>query len=199
MNITKQLPSLTELNITGNPAWLPGQHIRNLPNITVIHGISSYTMTYINHCIYCNLRKHADARQSTDVLSITYVCFKIIVSFRNNFTAIWSSNFTTTCQVTESHIGICKQTRRINETSSHRSVDVTDLCFEELNKWALHNVPIGLVAMAINFVVMATIILSTSLKKNVDMLLIANLAIGDFLQGLYLVTLTATYRSMSSS
>jgi hypothetical protein len=73
------------------------------------------------------------------------------------------------------------------------------MCWQEINRWSLFEIPIGLVAMVINFTVMITVISSARLRKNVAMFFITNMAMGDFLQGLFLVSLTATRRTMSAS
>lgn len=203
-DIIKQLPSLSELDVTGNPSWLPEQHIRDLPNITVIKGIASYAIPHLKHCIHCDLHKRESIVQVTGatVASTTHVCFKVVFSFVHNFTAVWGSTFSVTCQDSESDTDdtlICDPPRHPHLGSSHYNIELIDLCFQKLNKWVLHNIPIGLVAMVINAIVMTTIILSPSLKKSIDMLFIWQLSMGDFLQGLYLVILASSYRSMSSS
>ncbi|XP_031565903.1 uncharacterized protein LOC116301042 isoform X2 [Actinia tenebrosa] len=199
-DITNQLPSLSELDVTGNPSWSPGQHIRDLPNITVIKGIASYTIPHLKHCIRCDLHKRESIVQGTGarVASTTYVCFEVEFSFVDNFTAIWGSKFSIKCQDHKSDSPLCDPTRQSHLGSLYYFIKLIDLCYQKL-KWVIHNIVIGLVAMVINAIVITTILLSPSLRKNIDMLLIWQLSVADFLQGLYLVILASLYCSMSSS
>lgn len=200
MDIAKQLPSLTELNITGNPFWLPGQHIRDLPNLSFISGIASYTLPYDNNqCFICHLHKKTGMRQrgNVDLVTVNLSCIKLVFYFEANFTAIWNPNFSVICKHIKFRQHYCKSLS-FNRTASKISIEIIDFCFQAIQIWGLPNIPIGLVTMTLNFVVMATVVLTTSLFKKANMVLIASIALGDFLQGLWLVILTIVRYSMSS-
>ncbi|XP_031550850.1 trace amine-associated receptor 5-like [Actinia tenebrosa] len=199
LDITKQLPSLTELNITGNPFWSPGQHIRDLPNISYISGIVTYALPYENkNCVLCELQKHADMKNRISKVNLVTVdglhCFELLIDFGANFSAVWHSNFSITCAY---RYDLCKSPP-FTKPPSNISVEFIDGCFLGIRTWGLPNIPIGIATMMVNFVVMATVALTPSLFKKANMVLMASMGLGDFLQGLWLLILTIVRISMSS-
>jgi hypothetical protein len=176
VDIASKLPSLTELNVTSSPVSWPGRHIASLPNITLFKGVVSYSIPHFrNHCLYCSLIKNANSKTNiADVYEFKPLCSYHTVNLsRYNFSSVWSLNFSITCRLIQtSTSNICKHTRSINRTYPYLFFYRFDMCWREINRLSLFEIPIGLVAMVINFTVMVTVISSTRLQKNVALFLL---------------------------
>jgi hypothetical protein len=127
-----------------------------------------------------------------------YACLEVSFTFNKSFSEIWNWNFSLKCDVIFEGNERCKHYRKVHKSTPLYSVALKDVCWSKINKWTLPNIPVGLFAMITNSIVITTVSLSKVLRKNIPMILLANMAIGDFLQGLYLVIVTITRNFMSS-
>ena len=205
--IAQQTPSITEINIASNPPfYLEAKDFASLKNIE-IRGIITYVLAYTNACMRCHLIRHENIstklryNRFDDVESTLGIgCYKSELSFGGNFADFKKLNFSITCPVVRgSHF--CRNPRfgaSHTLTDKNFSVKTIDICLPGINKWAFPNIFLGLVAMAMSIVTMTTIFSRKSLRKNVSMFFIANLTMGDFLLGLWLMTVSATRLHLSS-
>lgn len=199
INITRQLQSLTELDVTSNPRWLTGRRITRLPRLALIKGVVSFKFLSSLSCLRCSLVKDSSRFQyDIDVKPVKISCFQYINFIPHNYSSIWGGNYSIFCQEA-SNANVCQQTNHTVTTHSYYSANNLDVCWREIKKWTLPSIPIGLVAMVINCVVMVTVFCSKRFRNNVAMLFISQMATGDFLMGLFLVSLTASRRLVSRS
>lgn len=166
-----------------------------------------YKAYYINDCAYCSFIR-VNSRQSLQGFYYQDVTEKSCTSRFYylqgfNFSSVWKGNFSITCEILSFRVhDICKHTQSLNVTYpsySSISVIILDVCWQAITKWTIPFIPLGLVAMVINFLVMVTVASSKSLRNNVAMFFISNMAMGDFSQGLFLVSLTVTRQMMSAN
>lgn len=169
--------------------------------MSLVSGIVSYALPDDNnHCFACHLRKHLAMNQGERHVRFTpdfnHHCIQPVFYFDQSFSDIWYPNFSISCEHKfQPHH--CKKLPSRSRASIF-TVEIIDFCFQGIQTWGLPNIPIGFVAMVTNFVVMATVALTPSLFKKANMVLIANLGIGDFLQGLWLVIISIVRYSTSS-
>lgn len=125
-----------------------------------------------------------------------HACYRSELSFSGHFVAFRSFNFSITCQ--EVGRRFCRNSGGSRNEYQNLSVKIFDTCLTGINKWAFPNILLGLVAMVLSGVTMTIIFSSKGLRKNVNMFFIANMTIGDFLLGTWLLIVSTVRCRLSS-
>ncbi|XP_031566448.1 follicle-stimulating hormone receptor-like [Actinia tenebrosa] len=201
IDVTKHLSFLIQLDVTSNPLSSPITQIASLSNLTTFKGLVSYSDPIRRNCIWCSLIRnpYSSLDVNKSIFRFQINCSRYTILPRINLSAFWKLNFSVICQEVPLHAKLCSAFCSRPYPSSYYSVHISHLCLQEIIKWTLPNIPIGVIAIVTNSIVMLTVASSRALRKNVAMLLVCNMALGDFLLGLFLVILTVLRRTISNS
>lgn len=201
VTMVTHLPSVATLDVTSNPLSLPISQLASITHLNILNGIASFVDPFRRICSRCSLYRNHNSPMKADPSTFRYTthCSLYSLAPRVNLSSFWKLNFFVSCQEFSISAEFCSQIRAKYSPSSYYSVRISHLCWQEIKKWTLCNIPIGVVAMGINLVVVVTVVCCATLRNNVTMLLISNMALGDFLLGLYLFSLTVSRHIMPAS
>nr|UQI50297.1 follicle-stimulating hormone Receptor [Haliclona caerulea] len=181
--LISHVPNLTTLDLTGTSPWLPDNGVLRAKQLRVIQGVS-----WGQDCQNCPLIRSNNSTQlqlftegSTEYMK-GYACRTKTVTATRTVQRFAKHGFLATC-VTEDPK--CRQSQ-MQEVVKAPCRDTT------LSVFYLEYV-LGPIAIVFNLVVIITTIRSKRLRKNLDMLLVCNIGIGDLFNGLYSVLIISIH------
>ena len=183
-DLSSQLPSIRSIDLSGNPGWTPTDALLQIQGLQEINGV-----TWNNRCTECSLVKN-ESNQITKLYAqgsysdyIVWYCrgTEYMVSKETqNFARF---DFLPECF---NHNKKCYKSE-VKATMTHR-------CWATDNRILYVEYILGLVVIVLN-VIVVTVTLTSSLKTNVAMLLVSNLAVSDLLNGVYSISITLARQS----
>lgn len=189
-NVYDDMTSLKQVDVTGNNQWVPSTNVMQLTSLTEIIGAS-----WNEHCSGCSLVKsvifHANYSQPrctraeditqgtcTECLPVKCVCTRH--SFSNQSIGFARHGFV---------FAKCSHLRKCQNSLSAKHLD--DPCVRKnVVLLSIIQYPIGFIGIILNLVTVFHILTTKSLRNNVSMLLLSNMALCDLSSCLDAVIIT---------
>ncbi|XP_031554653.1 follicle-stimulating hormone receptor-like isoform X2 [Actinia tenebrosa] len=182
--LSSQLPLLRRIEMAGNPRWTPTDELLRIQGLQELKGI-----TWSDECAECSLVKNESSPLTKLYSQGSYSDY-----------IVWH------CRGTE--YTVSKKTRNFarfqflpecfdyNEKCYQAEVKATmnHRCWDTDNRILYIEYVLGIIVIVLN-VTVVTVTLTSSLKTNVAMLLVSNLAVSDFLNGVYSISITLARQS----
>lgn len=185
-DLSSQLPSIRSIDLTGNPKWTPiatGTLLRT-KGLQEIKGL-----TWSNNCGECSLVRNK-SNPLTKLYSqgsysdyIVWQCRGTEYTVSKETQNFARFHFLPECFTYNKK---CYQSE-VKATMTHR-------CWDTDNRILYIEYVLGFIVIVLN-VTVVTVTLTSSLKTNVAMLLVSNLAISDCLNGIYSISITLARQS----
>ena len=181
--LINQVPNLTTLDLTGTSPWLPDNCLLRVKQLRTIQGVS-----WGQHCWNCSLFKSNNSSQlklytegSTEYMK-GYACRTKTITATRTVQRFAKHGFLATCVV---------------ENTKCRKSEIQEVvkapCRESTLSVFYMQYLLGPLAIVLNLFVIITTIRSKRLRKNLDMLLVCNIGIGDLFNGVYSVLIISVH------
>ncbi|KAL9987930.1 hypothetical protein ACROYT_G002315 [Oculina patagonica] len=177
------LPSLMTIDMQGNMGWRPEEkNLLELPRLKEIRNVS-----WSPKCLDCWLIRNVSENKikifnnSLFNRSSPHTCFKYHYTFSDYLVLLARHRFVVrNCR---SNLD-CIERNEANVTTSYP-------CWPTFQRIVLMLLPLGILGSCLNLVVFFNILFTKSLRKNVSMVLVSNLALGDILACTYSAIMAA--------
>jgi hypothetical protein len=182
--LQNELPSLEYLDVTGNTDWTPDDGLLSIKSLKEIRGVR-----WSNQCSDCSLKRDINKTVLDKIKNKEYfewvpgyACRAKISKYSHILQQFAKHDFVAECFTKGSS---CYDSE-VTETSKApcRDVNIRVLALEYL---------FGPVAIVLNLIVVLTTAFSERLRRNIAMVLVSNLAFGDFLNGVYSVIIAVVH------
>ena len=181
------MPSLEAISVVTQDAFIPPEHIFQAPRLQNITGV-----TWSHACTNCILLKNETHPNVTHMRKGTYDIYPPLQCRGLRYVVGHVSR-------TFATYGFLPMCILSNQQCFDSEVTITPMhqCWESANGVLYAEYVLAPLILIFNIVVFASTLTSKTLRKVPSMLLVANLAVSDFLVGVYTLSITSSRHAMS--
>ena len=174
------LRSLVTIDVHGNMGWRPAdKYLLELPTLKEVRNVS-----WAAGCIDCWLIKNASDSDITRYSKTSYIISKPDTCVIKHYNV---SDFLVLLARHRFLVRKCKWSRWSCLNRKEQNVTQKDSCWDLKQRLSWGQLVLGIVSGCLNLIVVVNILFTKSLRHNVSLVLVSNLALGDTLSCIYSV------------